>query len=290
MIGIITIVDDVNYAEAYVSQFVKSESNSHLYLLSDFSDILSKLKHLKSDLIKFIETPSKGLANLRNIGLSQALKDGCTSFALISQYVEIDFDQLNSLVLFQKRNPNFGIVGPMLISDTDFQPYQFAYEPLYGIVSDSIADHKKELHELEISGSDVWVISDSCLRKVGGFDPLFDSFGLDAEYANRARYFGFSIGLSNSTVFNCKKISNPFLTAEAYLLEVKSLYHNTELKVMIVGILEYILYVFKIRKLGLFPPFMSNGSAWIKASIRSLSKIKEHKRLNKLGDYYFLSR
>ena len=43
-----------------------------------------------------------------------------------------------------------------------------------------------------------WMITNNCLKKVGGFSPSFPHYGEDDNYLERAKFYGFNIGIAPS--------------------------------------------------------------------------------------------
>ena len=54
----------------------------------------------------------------------------------------------------------------------------------------------KTLYLFKYVNCAAWLVSKECIRKVGGFDPLFFHYGEDENYCQRVHYHGYKIGVS----------------------------------------------------------------------------------------------
>ena len=162
------------------------------------------VKHLKSNypLIKlFEEDKNLGFGQANNKGISYALNQGAEHLFLLNQDAYLIDDCLDKLIAFQQKHPKYGILSAIHTNagqtklDRNFSKYvNFDANPHF--YSDHVLDNAlKEVYEVPFVNAAGWLISKSCLMKVGGFDPIFFHYGEDDNFCQRVLYHGFKIGV-----------------------------------------------------------------------------------------------
>lgn len=140
-----------------------------------------------------------GFGKGNNLGLELALKDGCTHFLLLNQDAQITWKRIEQLVKIQTKNTHYGVLSPIHLntnSAVDGKHLKTLMKRANEYINDLIAGNQlEEVYEIGYTNAAIWLVSKECLRKTGGFDPLFPHYGEDSEYAERANFFGFKIGL-----------------------------------------------------------------------------------------------
>jgi GT2 family glycosyltransferase len=157
-------------------------------------------------MVHVIETGKNlGFGKGNNIGLQVALEDKADHILLLNQDVVVEKDTIAQLVEAQSDNPRFGILSPLHLNKTgdDFDIYFYDYLVRSGMMEWQLPGLLKNNQEHAIINTPfvnaaAWLISRNCLEKTGGFDPVFDHYGEDDHYANRAIFKGFKIGVLNT--------------------------------------------------------------------------------------------
>lgn len=143
-------------------------------------------------------TENLGFGKANNIGLQYALDHDYDYVYLLNQDAWIMPDAFEKLIEVQLKNPRFGIISPLQFQ-ANMQHLDVNFNVLCGrctmLLDDLIADELQDIYEVPVVMAAHWLISKECLRKVGGFSPTFPHYGEDDNYANRAQYHGFSIGI-----------------------------------------------------------------------------------------------
>lgn len=141
-----------------------------------------------------------GFGKANNIGIKKALEDGCTYFLLLNQDAYISWCGVKELYTIHKRNEEYGIISPLQLyseNEVDFLHLKSLMKSGNLLFNDLLTGKKKqELYEIGYTNAAIWMISKDCLKRVGGFDPLFFHYGEDTEYAQRVNYFGFKVGIA----------------------------------------------------------------------------------------------
>jgi GT2 family glycosyltransferase len=158
------------------------------YIDSNFPEII---------LIKSDENLGFGQGN--NLGIRYALDNGADYVLLLNQDAWIEQNSIGGLIKISKNNPDYGILGPMLLNatrdsiSTKFEEYFKGIQDVL-FTEDLYFGKVKEVYPINMLPAAAWLIPKNILLKVGGFDPIFYHYGEDDHYVQRVKYFGYKIG------------------------------------------------------------------------------------------------
>jgi len=147
-----------------------------------------------------------GFGQANNIGMQIALEEGASHVFLLNQDAWVEKDTILDLVNAQLKDPRFGILSPVHLNGagTALDHYFSGYllrSDLKEWVGAALLG--RSLLSPVISTSFVnaaaWLISAECLRRTGGFDPIFFHYGEDLNYSQRVLYHNFLIGIHMDT-------------------------------------------------------------------------------------------
>ncbi len=144
-----------------------------------------------------------GFGQANNVGLEMVLEEGAGHAFLLNQDAWVEKGTIGELVAMQTKQPQYGILSPVHLNgagtaldgyfadyllQSDIKPQLSAWlldKPLDGpaVISTSFVN------------AAAWLISADCLRKTGGFDPIFFHYGEDVNYTQRVLFHGFKIGV-----------------------------------------------------------------------------------------------
>lgn len=146
-----------------------------------------------------------GFGQANNLGISYALNHGAKYVFLLNQDAYLVDDGIEHLVAFQSKNNEYGILSPIHVNadktklDRNFSNY-LSYDKNPYFFSDFVLGNPlKKIYDLPFINAAGWLLSKSCLKTVGGFDPLFFHYGEDDNYCQRLKYHGFEIGILPNT-------------------------------------------------------------------------------------------
>lgn len=246
-------------------------------------------------LIQLKENIGFGKAN--NIGLEVALKDGCNFFLLLNQDASISIQNIYALKNLLIRHQDFGIISPLqLHSDTivDSKHLRTLLSGGNDYFNDLICGNElQEIYELNYTNAAIWMISKNCLKKVGGFEPLFPHYGEDSEYSYRLKPFKIKFGFAPEIIGyhyrnqNSKRNQNEIYYYNIFLVQLKSYdnsLNNIYLKLFIRLLVSSIDKVYRIRQFHIIEMW----SAFFKL-LRKYRVIKKHRDLNLIKNYFFLN-
>jgi len=146
-----------------------------------------------------------GFGHSNNQGLNISLTEDCKYVFLLNQDAWVEEDTLSHLIKAHEQHNEFGIISPMhLRGDGNALDMKFAtfiaQSENYKFISDLFMDSSSmgPLYEVSFVNAAAWLITRSCIEKVGGFAPIYHHYGEDMDYANRVLYHGFRIGICPS--------------------------------------------------------------------------------------------
>ncbi|BCY28257.1 glycosyltransferase family 2 protein [Flavobacterium okayamense] len=176
-----------------------------------------------------------GFGKANNIVIYKALEQNFDYYFLLNQDTWIEPDTIQKLVETAEQNHKFGIVSPMHFSahetslDTNFEMY-------WKRKTNSITH---QVDEVPFVNAAAWLLSKEVIKKVGYFEPMFNHYGEDRNYADRVHYHGYSIVIvKESKIYHDRTITRNFqkdVKQSKYkmLAEVLNVNHN-----YIVGLLK----------------------------------------------------
>ncbi|HMH22010.1 MAG TPA: glycosyltransferase family 2 protein [Puia sp.] len=143
-----------------------------------------------------------GFGQANNIGLKMALEEGAEHVFLLNQDAWVEVDTIRDLVAAQVENPQFGILSPLHLNglanalDSYFAGYLMQSDLKEWTSSWLLGWPEHPLIvDTHFVNAAAWLISAGCLRRTGGFDPIFFHYGEDLNYAQRVLFHGFRIGI-----------------------------------------------------------------------------------------------
>ncbi|SMD45387.1 Glycosyltransferase, GT2 family [Aquiflexum balticum DSM 16537] len=158
--------------------------------------------------IELIQLPSNlGFGGANNIGIQRALELGYSHIFLLNQDGYVQKDCISKLLSTSLLSPQFGIISPIQLDATGhamdpvFQS-QVAkyYAPDTGRLNKELVKEKpSDPIEVRFVGAAAWFLTSELIKKVGLFHPVFFHYGEDNNFAARAQYFGFKIGIQVTT-------------------------------------------------------------------------------------------
>ncbi len=146
-----------------------------------------------------------GFGKANNIGIDYALKNDADYVFLLNQDTWIFDDTILNLVAVAQKNPSFGIVSPMHFSG-DEKTLDGGFLTYYSRKIE--ANSYKNIAIVPFVNAAAWIVSSACLKKVGGFEPLFGHYGEDRNYCDRVLYHQFQIVIAeNAKICHDRKIT-----------------------------------------------------------------------------------
>lgn len=144
-----------------------------------------------------------GFGKANNVGMRYALDHGCEYVFLLNQDAWVENDTFENLINIHKRNPEYGILGPVQVNAERNKVLdgvvQFLINPdncNKQMFSDFILDTKKEVYSVAEINAAAWLLPRNTLEIIGGFDPLFLHYGEDWNYLSRLLYHNLKVGLT----------------------------------------------------------------------------------------------
>jgi GT2 family glycosyltransferase len=206
---IIVTYNGANWIRKCLEHLFESSVTSHLIIVDNSStdDTLEIIKPFH-DRIELIQSPSNlGFGGANNIGIQRALELGYSHIFLLNQDGYVQKDCISKLLSTSLCSPQYFILSPIQLDATGQ-----AMDPVFkGQVAKSYSPDTKRLIkelskenaiepiEVRFVGAAAWFLSSDMIKKVGLFHPVFFHYGEDNNFAARAQYFGFKIGIQVTT-------------------------------------------------------------------------------------------
>lgn len=212
-------------------------------------DIIEK-NYPSVNLIKNSKNIGFGQAN--NIGLSYAIKKKFNFVLLLNQDTYITQSTIKELVEIMKNNHNYGILSPLhFLSENHLQrSFSNHIASNKNLTSDLEKNvFSKEIYDVPFVNAAIWLLSQKCIQKVGGFNPSFFHYGEDDNYCHRVIYHNLKIGivpLSKAYHFNYEN-QNKYYSKNNVLKFInifKGIYSNPNNKWIINR--DIIIYMFQL--------------------------------------------
>ncbi|MFY0687763.1 MAG: glycosyltransferase family 2 protein [Cyclobacteriaceae bacterium] len=164
-----------------------------LNLVADFNDL--SLETIKLD-------RNLGFGKANNVGLRKSVERGTDYIYLLNQDAYLKPDTLSLLIETHLASNNaYGVLSPLHVNATETAlDFNFSRYLMPGkcpdLYSDSLLNQEiSNVYTVDFVNAAGWLISQKCLSKVGGFNPIFEHYGEDVNYADRVKYHGYKIGV-----------------------------------------------------------------------------------------------
>lgn len=142
-----------------------------------------------------------GFGKANNLGLQYALDHTYDYVYLLNQDAWIFPETLERLIEISKKHPEYGILSPFQMNadmyhiDVNFIKIVCSWQSNSDILNDLFNKCPKEIYSVKSVMAAHWMMTKECLQKTGGFSPSFPHYGEDNNYLDRAKYYGFKIGI-----------------------------------------------------------------------------------------------
>jgi GT2 family glycosyltransferase len=155
-----------------------------------------------------------GFGQANNLGLKIAINNKCDYAFLLNQDAWVEKDTILELVNAFETNTKLGILSPIHLNgagntlDIYFADY-LQQSQIGNLKPAEILNPKASPSIIKTSfvNAAAWLISAACIKKIGGFDPIFFHYGEDRNYAHRTIYYGFEIGIyTHAKIFHDREL------------------------------------------------------------------------------------
>lgn len=142
-----------------------------------------------------------GFGRANNIGLQYAIDHKFDYVYLLNQDAWIFPETIGGMIKIVQKHPEYGILSPFQMEanmehlDLNFKKEVCTWKSAPDLLDNLYLNKNADLISVTAVMAAHWLISRECLLKVGGFSPTFRHYGEDNNYADRALYWGFKIGI-----------------------------------------------------------------------------------------------
>jgi GT2 family glycosyltransferase len=226
---IIVTYNGIQWIQRCLSSLVDNKYPVHIVVVDNAStdDTVSFIQK-NFPAVKIIATGKNlGFGQANNIGIDIALGNGADYVFLLNQDAWVESDCISMLIQAHHNHPEYGIISPLHLNgngsglDKYFIDY-FLRSSSEILISSLLLnnDDSYDVIETTFVNAAAWLVSIECIRKTGGFDPIFFHYGEDANYAQRVIFWGYKIGIyRKAKIYHDReqRISKPLTDTKAIL-------------------------------------------------------------------------
>lgn len=142
-----------------------------------------------------------GFGKANNMGLQYALDQNYDYVYLMNQDAWVLKDTFERLIHISDNYPEYGILSPFQMNsdmssiDNNFYKVLNINKISGKLCLDTPTNSSDEVYDINYIMAAHWFVTSKCIKSVGGFSPVFSHYGEDNNYADRALYKGFKIGV-----------------------------------------------------------------------------------------------
>lgn len=204
IISIVVTYNGIKWVERCIGSLVGSHYPVEVIVVDNGSkDATLDIIRERFPVVHIIETKTNlGFGQANNIGLRIAVEKNADYVFLLNQDAWVEKNTMEGLVQVLEGNPAFGILSPLHLDGSGQKPDQYFLEyfkksHITEYISAFFFPDKDapSLIETNFVNAAAWCISRDCLKKTGGFAPIFFHYGEDMDYMQRALSHGFKAGI-----------------------------------------------------------------------------------------------
>lgn len=214
---IFTIVVTYNGKQWYnrcFNSLLNSPINNQIIVVDNASsdDTVAYIKKNFPQIYVIESKANLGFAKANNIGIKYALDHGADYVFLLNQDAWVEENTLAELIHTFEDNHCVGIASPIHLNGSYSAIDQRFCDCLpNNFISDLYLQTTKKYYPTEFVNAAAWLISASCIRKIGGFDTsLFIHCGEDNNYCQRLQYHHLQLIINtHCTICHDREKRNP---------------------------------------------------------------------------------
>jgi GT2 family glycosyltransferase len=192
---------------------------------------LEVIEEIKSDKITLLpQEKNTGFAEANNIGLSYAINHGFQEALLINQDVYIDDSALNILLELLQSSETIGMVSPIQLNANGSGMEHYFEEILdRQKVFKRKGDRRQASKQVLFVNAACWLMKLEVVKEMGGFDPIFHTYGEDQNFCDRLMLTQYELRLSFKSSVIHDKPPRSYEASQKTLNHVHSSYRISQL-------------------------------------------------------------
>lgn len=140
-----------------------------------------------------------GFGRANNIGIKKAIEEGYDYVYLLNQDAWLYRDTFEKMINAHEKHKEYGILSPLQIEANEKHlDKNFMINLCHNgknVIDNLILSKEILISDIDMVMAAHWLISKECILKVGLFSPAFPHYCEDDNYADRAIYHGYKVGV-----------------------------------------------------------------------------------------------
>lgn len=174
------------------------QPNSDVYVIdcNSSDNTTSLLKSFEEKIIVHFSDVNLGFGKANNYGLRYAIENEYGYVFLVNQDTICEVGIIDKLKEAHKNHLNYGILSPLHFYDDNTLDKNFeSYLKNSSTRTISMLLGNSNVVSVDFVNAAFWFIPRETIQKIGGFDPIFNHYGEDDDFANRVIYNNKLIGI-----------------------------------------------------------------------------------------------
>ena len=256
---IIVTYNGSKWIEKCISSVLKSSYPIDIIVIDNNSSDISVQIIKQFQEVHLIESDENlGFGKANNLGIDLALQKNADYVFLLNQDTWIFEDTISNLVCVAENNPNFGILSPLHFSG-DGVNLDESFKTYYHRKIETGDNQNSPI--VPFVNAAAWLVTKTCLEKVGQFESMFSHYGEDRNFCDRVLYHNFKIAIvQNSKICHDRAVNRNFKKDS-----IQSKYSILS-KVLNINHSLFVAYLNASKSVVGLPKFFSNHYSVIKIS------------------------
>lgn len=207
VLTVIVTYNGMMWIDRCLSSLVNSSVPTDVYVIDNVSTDGTQeyVKNHFPNVVFYQSEVNLGFGKGNNIGLQYALDKGYEFVYLLNQDAWVMPDTFEKLITSLSANPEYGILSPMQLHPSCNRFELFFGEQLHNeigttLLQDIFFHYERSIYSVRYVQAAHWMMTSSCIRKIGGFSPTFPHYGEDDNYCERVLFHGFKLGIVPSAL------------------------------------------------------------------------------------------
>jgi len=200
--AVVVTYNGAGWVDVCLASLLQSEHPVQIIVIDNAStdNTVSKINTDYPGVLVLRNPKNLGFGQANNIGICYAIKSKADFVFLLNQDASVQRDTIGKLVSAFNVHSAFGIISPVHLNgqgtdfDRAFRSY-FLRSRTENELNELRSRNGEKVQAVSFINAAAWMLRYECIRRAGGFAPLFFHYGEDRDYVNRIHYLGMELGV-----------------------------------------------------------------------------------------------